>query len=60
MLPRRILTNPRRQRIQNALTLGVTKEEILEVLEMLSVLGIHACTLGVPVLVEESKKLGIK
>jgi alkylhydroperoxidase/carboxymuconolactone decarboxylase family protein YurZ len=47
-----------RQHIRNALQAGVTKAEILEVLEMISVLGIHACTLGVPVLEEESKKIG--
>ena len=49
-----------RQHMRNALKLGVTKEEILEVLEMVSVLGIHACTLGVPVLADESRKLRIK
>jgi alkylhydroperoxidase/carboxymuconolactone decarboxylase family protein YurZ len=42
-----------RQHIRNALRYGATKEEIMEVLELVSVLGIHACTLGVPVLIEE-------
>ena len=42
-----------RQHIRNALRYGATKEEIMEVLELVSVLGIHACTLGVPVLLEE-------
>lgn len=42
-----------RQHIKNALKYGATKEEIMEVLELVSVLGIHACTLGVPVLMEE-------
>jgi alkylhydroperoxidase/carboxymuconolactone decarboxylase family protein YurZ len=42
-----------RQHIQNALRHGATKEEIMEVYELISVLGIHACTLGVPVLLEE-------
>jgi alkylhydroperoxidase/carboxymuconolactone decarboxylase family protein YurZ len=42
-----------RQHIRNALGYGATKEEIMEVLELVSVLGIHACTLGVPVLIEE-------
>jgi len=42
-----------RVHIQNALKHGATQEEIMEVLELVSVLGIHACTLGVPILVEE-------
>ena len=42
-----------RAHIRNALRYGATKEEIMEVLELVSVLGIHACTLGVPVLLEE-------
>src|ERR1039457_6728496 len=32
-----------RRHIRNALKLGATREEILEVLELISVLGIHAC-----------------
>jgi alkylhydroperoxidase/carboxymuconolactone decarboxylase family protein YurZ len=42
-----------RQHIQNALRHGASKEEIMEVYELTSVLGIHTCTLGVPVLLEE-------
>lgn len=42
-----------RQHIQNALRHGATRDEIMEVYELISVLGIHACTLGVPVLLEE-------
>jgi alkylhydroperoxidase/carboxymuconolactone decarboxylase family protein YurZ len=42
-----------RQHIRNAFRYGATKEEVMEVLELVSVLGIHACTLGVPVLLEE-------
>jgi alkylhydroperoxidase/carboxymuconolactone decarboxylase family protein YurZ len=47
-----------RQHIRNALGYGATKEEIMEVLELVSVLGIHACTLGVPVLLEELEAAG--
>jgi len=47
-----------RQHISNALKYGATKEEIMEVLELVSVLGIHTCTMGVPILVEELKKVG--
>ncbi|MQA04100.1 MAG: carboxymuconolactone decarboxylase family protein [Streptosporangiales bacterium] len=42
-----------RVHIRNALKYGATKEEIMEVFELTSVLGIHTCTLGVPVLMEE-------
>jgi alkylhydroperoxidase/carboxymuconolactone decarboxylase family protein YurZ len=42
-----------RQHIQNALRYGATTQEIMEVYELTSVLGIHTCTLGVPVLLEE-------
>ena len=46
-----------RRHIRNALKLGATREEILEVLELISVLGIHACNLGVPILAEELQQL---
>lgn len=46
-----------RRHIRNALRLGATRDEILEVLEVISVLGIHACNLGVPILAEELKEL---
>ena len=39
--------------IRAALDLGVTGEEILEVLKLTTVVGIHACNVGVPILVEE-------
>ncbi|MCP2316382.1 putative conserved protein YurZ, alkylhydroperoxidase/carboxymuconolactone decarboxylase family [Nocardia amikacinitolerans] len=42
-----------RRHIRAALELGVSPEEILAVLELTSVLGIHACNIGVPVLAEE-------
>jgi alkylhydroperoxidase/carboxymuconolactone decarboxylase family protein YurZ len=48
-----------RQHIRNALGYGATREEIMEVYELVSVLGIHACTLGVPVLLEELETAGV-
>jgi alkylhydroperoxidase/carboxymuconolactone decarboxylase family protein YurZ len=42
-----------RRHIRNALGYGATQEEIMEVFELVSVLGIHTCTVGVPVLMEE-------
>lgn len=40
--------------IRNALKYGATAKEIMEVFELVSVLGIHAITEGVPILVEET------
>jgi len=55
-----------RRHIQNALKLGATRDEILQVIELTTVLGIHACNLAVPILAEElaksssvSKKSGV-
>ena len=39
--------------IENAIGYGATAEEILEVMEIASVIGIHAATTAVPILVEE-------
>jgi alkylhydroperoxidase/carboxymuconolactone decarboxylase family protein YurZ len=44
--------------MQNALKHGATKEEIMEVLQLVSALGIHTCTTGVPILVDELRKAG--
>lgn len=42
-----------RAHIKNAIGYGATREEVLEVIELASVIGIHAATVGVPILVEE-------
>jgi len=47
-----------RQHIHNAIEQGATREEIMEVLELTSTLGIHACNIGVPILVEELDAAG--
>ncbi|MFB9831897.1 carboxymuconolactone decarboxylase family protein [Actinoallomurus acaciae] len=39
--------------MRNAVRLGASTEEIMEVLEIVSVVGIHAATVGVPILAEE-------
>ena len=44
--------------IENALGLGATVEDIMEVLEIASVIGIHTCTMGVPILLEELERVG--
>lgn len=40
--------------IRNALQLGATGDEIMEVLELTSVLGIHTINIGVPLLLEQA------
>lgn len=42
-----------RRHIRRAIELGVSKEEILAVLQAVSVLGIHSMSLSAPILVEE-------
>ena len=41
-----------REHARRAIDLGATKEELLEVLQLTSTLGIHASTVGVPLLLE--------
>lgn len=45
-----------RRHIRNALRLGATREEILQTLELTTLLGIHACNLAVPILAEELER----
>ncbi|TDK64070.1 gamma-carboxymuconolactone decarboxylase [Bacillus salipaludis] len=42
--------------MENAVTHGATEKEILEVLKLVSVLGMHTCSVGVPILSEESEQ----
>jgi alkylhydroperoxidase/carboxymuconolactone decarboxylase family protein YurZ len=44
--------------MRNALGYGATREEIMEVIELASVIGIHTCFLGVPILLEELERAG--
>jgi alkylhydroperoxidase/carboxymuconolactone decarboxylase family protein YurZ len=44
--------------IPKALELGATKGEIMEVLELTSVLGVHTITFGLPILIDEARKAG--
>jgi alkylhydroperoxidase/carboxymuconolactone decarboxylase family protein YurZ len=45
--------------IKGALAAGATQAEIIEVLECTGTLGIHACNIGVPLLVEVMKERGM-
>lgn len=49
-----------RQHIKAALALGVTAQEIMEVLELAATLGIHAMNIGVPILVEVLAEKGLR
>ncbi len=49
-----------RHHIRAALAAGATREEILLVLKCSSVLSIHSCSLGAPILLEEAKAAGVK
>ncbi len=49
-----------RQHIRAALKLGATEQEIMEVLELTSTLGIHAMNIGVPILVEVLVEKGLR
>lgn len=46
------------QDIAHALRLGASREEVLEVCHLSAVLGIHSCSVGVPMLAEELRALG--
>ena len=45
-----------RRHIQNALRAGATKAEILEVIQLTTIMGIHSMTLAAPILKEEVEK----
>ena len=53
-----LYTSGLRLHIKNAIGYGATREEILEVIELASVIGIHSCTEGVPILLEELAAAG--
>lgn len=49
-----------RRHIRAALEAGATRDEILMVLKMASLLSIHSCSLGAPILLEEAKAAGVQ
>ena len=48
-----------RRHIQNALRAGATKAEILEVIQLTTIMGIHSMALAAPILQEEVAKLNV-
>jgi len=53
-------TEGRRRHIRAALRAGATRDEILLILKMASVMSIHSCSLGAPILLEEAAAAGVK
>jgi alkylhydroperoxidase/carboxymuconolactone decarboxylase family protein YurZ len=49
-----------RRHIRAALAAGAARDEILMILKMASVMAIHSCSLGAPILLEEAKAAGVK
>lgn len=49
-----------RQHIRSALELGASAAELMEVLELTSTLGIHACNVGVPLLIDVLEEEGLR
>src|SRR5262245_34279511 len=49
-----------RRHIRAALEAGATRDEILFVLKCASVMAIHSCSLGAPILLEEAKAAGVE
>ncbi|HVO89530.1 MAG TPA: carboxymuconolactone decarboxylase family protein [Casimicrobiaceae bacterium] len=45
-----------RRHIENALNLGATREQILEAIQLTTLVGIHSCNLAVPILKEALDK----
>jgi alkylhydroperoxidase/carboxymuconolactone decarboxylase family protein YurZ len=43
-----------RRHMRNALKQGATPEEVLEVIQLTTVMGIHSCNLAIPILMEEA------
>ncbi len=46
-----------RRHMQNAFKAGATKEEILETIQLTTVMGIHSCNLAIPILMDEIANL---
>jgi alkylhydroperoxidase/carboxymuconolactone decarboxylase family protein YurZ len=49
-----------RRHIRGALEAGASRDEILMVLKMASLLSIHTCSLGAPIILDEAKAAGVE
>ncbi len=45
-----------RRHIANAFKAGATREEVLETIQLVTIMGIHSCNLAIPILCEEYEK----
>jgi len=45
-----------RRHVQNALKAGASQAEILETIQLTTVMGIHSCNLALPIMMEEVEK----
>ncbi|MFT3866661.1 MAG: carboxymuconolactone decarboxylase family protein [Solirubrobacterales bacterium] len=48
-----------RAHVKNALAAGATPEEIVEVFQIVAVIGIHSCEIGMPILLEAMEEAGL-
>jgi len=48
-----------RRHIRAALAAGASRDEIVMILKMASVMALHSCSLGAPILLEEAKAAGV-
>lgn len=48
-----------RRHMRSAIAAGASRDEILMVLKMASVMSIHSCSLGAPILLEEARATGL-
>lgn len=48
-----------RRHVRNALAAGATRDELLQVLKMASLMAIHSCSLGAPILLEEAQAASV-
>ena len=49
-----------RRHVRGALEAGASRDEILTILKIGSLLSIHTCSLGAPILLEEANAIGVK
>lgn len=48
-----------RRHVKDAFRAGASVEEVLEVIQLISVMGIHSCNVAMPILLEEAEKAGL-
>lgn len=45
-----------RSHIRQALKFGATREEIMEIFQLVSIIGVHSLTVGLPIFIDELKR----